>query len=251
MSRITHGPTGQPLQYWEVAELDREHAIRVATRNAPAWVIRRMNAERRAAGLEPLPLREQRSRRAAPDTIVLVGACCPGRSSPVTAGTDGLHLPEQIATDAFEHSLRTIRAKAAVIELEAGHGGPAIASTADDTLAFTSSGHTGLMAVARVKVSRLNSDMLAAAIRGRMGLSVSMVPRRVEIVRHNGRRVRIIREVELKALAALWEPEQHGKACYPAARMYAAFENDTRAVRRAMKLAGIHANTAVLKAGWQ
>lgn len=237
-------------EYWN-PQADTDAAVRVATRNAPAHVKRAIDRERQRHGQAPLWNIEQRSRKPVPDTIVLVGACCPGRSSPVTAATDGLHLPEEIAADAFEHSLRCITARAVTVELESGHGGAAIASTADGTLAFTTSGHTGLMAVARVKVSRLTSEMLAAAIRGKMGLSVSMLPRRIEIVTRNGKRVRLIREVELKALAALWNVFDHGKACYPAARMYAAFECDKRAVRRAMRLAGIHANTAVLKAGWR
>jgi hypothetical protein len=243
-------PRPQPREYW-AGQADTDERVRVASRNAPASIKRSIDRERQRQGLAPLWNVEQRSRQPLPDTIVLVGGCCPGRSAPVTAGTDGLHLPEEIAANAFDHSLRMIKAKAATVEMEAGHGGEAIASTADGTLAFTSSEHTGLMAVARVKVSRLTSEMLAAAIRGRMGLSVSMLPRRVEIVKRNGKRVRVIREVELKALAALWDAGEHGKACYPAARMYAAFENDKRAVRRAMRLAGIHANTAVLKAGWR
>jgi len=251
MGRTMYGPTGQPLAYWQVDEMNREHAIRVATRNAPAWAIRMINRGRKAEGRSALPVPEVRSRPPLPDTMVLVGACCPGRSVPVTAGTDGLHLPEQIAPDAFEHSLRCIKARAITVRMEAGHGGAVIASTADGTLDFTASEYTGLMCVARVKVRALNTEMLAAAIRGTLGLSVSMVPRRIEVVRHNGRRLRFIREVELRAVAALWRPADHGQACYPAARVFAAFENDKRAVRRAMRLASIHANTAVLKAGWR
>lgn len=232
-------------------QADTDAGVRLAARNAPPNVKRAIDRERQRRGLAPLWHVEHRSRDAASGYVVLVGACCPGRSAPVTAGTDGLHIPEEIAADAFTHSLRCIKALAAVVELEAGHGGEVIASTADGTLDFTSSGHTGLMAVARVKLSRLNSRMLAAALTGKMGLSVSMLPRRMEIVKRNGKSVRMIREVELRAVAALWDAAEHGKACYPAARVYAAFESDKRAVRRAMRRAGIEANTAVLKAGWQ
>lgn len=250
MGRI-YGATGQPLEYWHVAEMNREQAVRAATRNAPAWAIRMINRQRKAEGRAALPVPEVRSRQPVCDTMALVGACCPGRSAPVTAGTDGLRLPEEIAADAFEHSLRCIKARAVTVEMEAGHGGEVIASTADGTLDFTASEHTGLMCVARVKVRSMHTEMLAAAIRGTLGLSVSMVPRRIEVVKRNGRRVRFIREVELKAVAALWRPADHGQACYPAAKVYAAFENDKRAVRRAMRLATVNANTAVLKAGWR
>lgn len=228
-----------------------DHRVRMAARNAPANVKRAIDRTRGRYGMAPLWHVERRSQQAASDWCVLVGACAPGRSSPVIAATDGLHIPEEIAPDAFEHSLRCIKARAATVELESGHGGVVIASTANGTLAFTASHGTGLMCVARVRLTRANTSMLAAAMRGRMGLSVSMLPKRVEIVKRNGKRVRVIREVELRAVAALWDTAEHGKACYPAARVWAAFESDTRGVRRAMRAAGIHANTAVLKAGWR
>lgn len=224
--------------------------VRLAARNAPANVKRAIDRQRQRYGMAPLWHIEHRSKAAASEWCVLVGACAPGRSSPVTTATDGLNIPEEIAPNAFEHSLRLIKARAATVELEAGHGGPAVASTADGTLGITSSEGTGLMIVARVRLTRDNTAMLAAAMRGRMGLSLSMLPRRMDIVKRSGKRVRVIREVELRAVAALWDAAEHGKACYPAARVFAAFESDKRGVRRAMRAAGIHANTAVLKAGW-
>jgi hypothetical protein len=221
----------------------RDRTIELATRNAPAWARRQIMDELHGKA-------EKRSRPKPSGHIVLVGACCPGRSSPVTAGTDGLRLPEVIAPDAFAHSLRCVKARAVTVNLEAGHCGEAIASTADGTLDITASKHTGPMVVARVKVSRLNSEMLAAAMAGRMTLSVSMLPRRIEIVTRNGRRVRHICEAELHSVAALWDAADHGQACYPAARIHAAFEDDKRAVRQAMRRAAAMAECAMLKAGW-
>lgn len=229
---------------------DRERAIRAATRNAPAWVVRSINRSLRAEGRPTLPVPVNRSRKTPCGTMVLVGPCAPGLSTRVTAATDGLNVPEMILPHAFDHTLRLIKARGVTVNMEAGHGGDVIASTADGTLDFTTSEVTGLMAVARVKVARMNTEMLAAAIRGTLGLSVSMLPGRMEIVKHNGRRVRVVHEVTLRSVAALWRPEDHGRACYPAARMYAAFEDDKRAVRRVMRQAAIHAETAVLKAGW-
>jgi hypothetical protein len=92
--------------------------------------------------------------------------------------------------------------------------------------------------------------MLAYAMAGKLGLSVSMVPRRMEVVKRNGRSLRLIHEVELRAVAALWRPADHGKACYSAAKAYAAFEHDKASVRCIMRRAGVEANTAMLKAGW-
>ena len=91
--------------------------------------------------------------------------------------------------------------------------------------------------------------MLAAGVAGELALSVSMLPRRMEIVKRDGRQVRLVREVELKALAALWNRFDNGKPAYPAARMWLAFESDKRAVKRAMRQAAEHAREAMTKAG--
>ena len=238
------------LEAW-YSDQRREQTVRAATRNAPTWVIAGINRQRKGEGRSALPMPEHRSEAKRSHHVVIVGACCPGRSSPVTAATDGLHIPEEIAATAFDHTLRLIKARATVVVLEAGHGGDALASTADGTLSFMRGTGTGLMMVARVKSARMNAEMLAHAMTGKLGLSVSMVPRRMEVVKRNGRSLRLIHEVELKAVAALWRPEDHGKACYPAAKAYAAFEHDKAGVRRAMRRAGIEANTAMLKAGWR
>jgi len=226
-----------------------DNLCRTATRNAPQHLRAAIDSTRRRSGLGPL-WPELRSADAAAGYVVVVGACCPGRSSPVTVATDGLHIPEEIAATAFDHTLRCIKAKASEVVLEAGHGGDTLASTADGTLEFLRGIGTNLMMVARVKASRMNAEMLAHAMAGKLGLSVSMLPRRMEVVKRNGRSVRLIHEVDLKAVAALWRPADHGRACYPAARAYAAFEHDKAGVRRAMRRAGIEANTAMLKAGW-
>ena len=237
------------LEAWYSDER-REQTVRAATRNAPSWVIAGINRQRKAEGRSALPMPERRSDAKRSHHVVIVGACCPGRSSPVTAATDGLHIPEEIAPTAFDHTLRCIKARATAVVLEAGHGGDTLASTADGTLEFLRGTGTGLMMLARVKSSRMNAEALAHAMAGKLGLSVSMLPHRMEIVERNGRSVRVIHEVELKAVAALWRPADHGKACYPAARAYAAFEHDKVGVRRAMRRAGTEANTAMLKAGW-
>jgi len=234
---------------WRNAEHHADHQARVATRNAPARIKRGIDRTRMRNGLNPL-WPELRSTDASTGYIVIVGACAPGRSSPVTAATDGLHIPEEILPTAFDHSLRCIKARATEVVMEAGHGGDVLASTADGTLQFMSGAGTGLMMIGRVKASRMNAEMLAHALAGKLGLSVSMLPRRMEVVKRNGRSVRLIHEVDLKAVAALWRPADHGRACYSAARAYAAFEHDKAGVRRVMRRAGIEANTAMLKAGW-
>ena len=232
------------------AQQRQADAVRVATRNAPSWVRRGIDRDRVRQGLAPVWQVEHRAAETdASGWVVLVGACCPGRSMPVTAATDGLHIPEIVDPHAFDHSVRAIQAGRHHVDLEEGHGGPVIATTRDGTLTFTSSEGTGLMAVARVKVGLHRSVMLAAGVAGDLALSVSMLPKRIEIVKRDGRQVRVVREVELKALACLWSRFDHGKPAYPAARMWLAFESDKRAVKRAMRQAAEHAREAMTKAG--
>lgn len=219
-----------------------------ATRNAPPWMIERINRTRRAEGRSALPWPERRSEPEGSRHVVIVGACCPGRSTPVKAAYDGLLLPEVIDPRAFDRSLRMIRKGDAVVALEAGHRGLEMASTRWGTLDLMTCERSGLLLVARVRASKMNAGMLAHAMAGKLGLSVSMVPRRIEIVMRGGRRVRVIREADLHSIAALWQRDVHGRACYPAARALAAFECDTMAVRRAMRSIGVGAARAASKA---
>ena len=239
---------------WLIGSEQREAAAaRLATRNAPTHIRRGIDRVRVARGLAPIwPLEQRAADPTADGWCVLVGPCCPGRSDPVTAATDGLHIPEIVDPRAFDRSIGEIQAGRRHVELEEGHGGPALASTRDGTLTFTSSEGTGLMAIARVKLGLHRSVMLASAVTGEMGLSVAMLPKRMEVVKRNGRQVRHVREVELVALAALWDRFDHGKAAYKAARMFMAFEGDQRRVRRAMRRAAEHASAAMLAAaGWR
>jgi hypothetical protein len=243
-------PSGRRGSGWIPDSDSLDNSARVAARNAPARIKQLIDRGRQRNGMQPL-WPELRSAVTSTGHIVIVGACCPGRSQPVTVATDGLHIGEEIMPTAFDHSLRCIKARSTDVVMEAGHGGYVLASTADGTLQFMSSEGTGLMLIARVKTLRMNADMLAHAMAGKMGLSVTMIPRRMEVVKRNGKSVRLIHEVHLRAVAALWRPIEHGRACYPAAKAYAAFEHDKAGVRAAMRRAGIEANTAMLKAGWQ
>lgn len=220
---------------------------RVASR-APANVKRAIDRERQRHGEAPLWRVERRATQ--PAAIVLVGACSPGISKPVLCASDGLRLPEMVAPSAYEHSLRMVKARAVNVELREGHAGEPITDTKSGGLEFLSGAGTGLMLVARVPVKRANARMLANALAGTMRLSIGFLPRRTEIIKHNGRKVRSFREIDLHHVAVLWDREEHGVPCFPAARVWAAFDTDERGVRRAMKLAGLHASTAEMKKGW-
>jgi len=229
------------------SEIDRRALV--ATRNAPPHIKRLIDEQRRRHGMAPLWNLEHRSQARAAH-IVMVGACAPGISSPVYCANDGLRLVEMVAPSAYEHSLRLVKARAVNVELLAGHQGEVIADTKSGGLQFISGAGTGLMMVARVPIKSMNARMLAHALGGSMRLSIGFVPRRTEIIKHNGRRVRSFREIELHHVAALWDKAKHGVPCFTDAKVFAAFEHDERAVRQAMKAAGITANVAEIKKGW-
>jgi hypothetical protein len=228
----------------------REQTVRAATRNAPAWVIAGVNRQRKAEGRAVLPMPERRSEAKRAQHVVLVGACAPGMSAPVLCANDGLRLVEMMAPSAYEHSLRMVRARAVNVDLREGHDGEAIVDTKSGGLEFLSGSGTGLMLVARVPLKRANATMLANALAGTMRLSIGFVPRRTEIIKHNGRKVRSFREVELHHVAVLWNNETHGVPCFREAKVWAAFDHDERGVKAAMKAAGVMASTAELKKGW-
>jgi len=234
-------------EYWPT-QADTDAAVRVAARNAPDHIKRSLDRQRQRDGLAPLWHVERRAKQ--PAAIVLVGACSPGISTPVLCATDGLRLPEMMAPSAVENSLRMVKARAVNVELLEGHAGEAITDTKSGGLEFLSGAGAGLMLVARVPVKQANARMLANALAGTMRLSIGFVPRRTEIIRHNGRKVRSFREIDLHHVAVLWDREEHGTPCFPAARVWAAFDTDERGVRRAMKAAGLHASDAEMKKGW-
>lgn len=241
-------PKGHRRGHFESIRRVDDDAVRVAARNAPAHVKRCIDRERQRHGMKPLWGVEHRSRQ--PASIVLVGACAPGLSQPVYCATDGMNLVEMVAPSAYENSLRMVKARAVNVELREGHAGEPITDTQSGGLEFISAPGTGLMLVARVPVKRANATMLANALAGTMRLSIGFHLRRAEIIKHNGRKVRSLREVDLHHVAVLWDREEHGVPCFRSAKVWAAFDNDERAVKRAMKLAGLHASTAELKKGW-
>ncbi len=241
-----------PLTHIERADGSRAdwsaERVRQATRNAPAHVKRAIDRERQRHGEAPLWNVERRSR--VPTHMVLVGACAPGISKPVLCANDGLRLVEMMAPSAYEHSLRMVRARAVNVDLREGHDGEPIVDTKSGGLEFLSGSGTGLMLVARVPFKRANATMLANALAGTMRLSIGFVPRRTEIIKHNGRKVRSFREVELHHVAVLWDSQTHGVPCIREAKVWAAFDHDERGVKAAMKAAGVTASTAELKKGW-
>jgi hypothetical protein len=82
---------------------------------------------------------------------------------------------------------------------------------------------------------------------GLVGLSISFRPRRMSVEREAGRRVRVIRELELVNVAALREYKEQGQPAYRHAKLYAALADDPAAVRVARERAIAHGLQAVYR----
>jgi phage head maturation protease len=135
---------------------------------------------------------------------VLAGAVCPGTSGRAVRGGDGRVFAERFSPGAFDASLREIEAGRKVVELRDGHFGPAIASTAAGTLRFAVMPLVGLVMTARPRGESYRASLLADAISGRAGLSVSFAS-----VREGGERdqrggsVRVVYDAELDHVAVI------------------------------------------------
>ena len=195
--------------------------IRERARNAPEAIKRSMDAARVARGARPLwGSAASRSvkpaatvKRAPPTHVTLTGYVTPGLSTPVVAGTDGLKLPERFAPGAFRASLRAIADGQEFVILQDGHDGAGIAATDVGTLTLAADDTLGLRMTAVIDNTPANKRLVYDTASGKVSLSVGFRPRRVEIVREAGRRVRLVHEADVHHVALI--REHQGRAAYP------------------------------------
>lgn len=198
-----------------------DDVIRSRAAGAPLHVKRAMDRRREARGMRPLwraavagvdaPATPPASRvpskpparKAAPtDGYVLAGAVAPGTSAPVKVGTEGLVMHERIKPRAFDASLAAIAAGTKVVELQDGHDGNVIATTADGSLTFEVMPLVGVVATAHVRARRCGLKLLGSTFANRVGLSVAFRPLKASYTKDaRGRDVRIIHDAELDHVA--------------------------------------------------
>jgi hypothetical protein len=234
---------------YETAWIRDDAALRAKAKNAPPRIKRLIDRDRQRRGLPPLwDAVELRSRIRPTGLVAVIGCASPGLSVPVAAALDGELVPERVEPAAYAASVQAAKLGKATVELVDGHwpGAAVLATTADGSLVLHNDSTTGLVLRANLHV-REHAEFLADVYAGLVGLSISFRPRRMAIEREHGRRVRVVREIELVDVAALREHRNQGQPAYRHARLYAALADDPAAVRRARERAICHALAAVYK----
>jgi len=234
---------------YEIAAANDDAALRSKCRNAPPRVKLDIDAYRQRRGQPPLwDHRELRSRMRPSGLVAVFGCASPGLSTPVAAALDGELVPERVEPSAYAASIRDAQRGVIEVRLVDGHkqGAAVLASTDADTLKLSSNDSTGLVLRATLHVGK-HAEFLADVYAGRVGLSISFQPRRMAVAREHGRRVRVIRELNLVDVATIREHKGQGRPAYRHAKLYAALADDPAAVRRARERAIRHALTAVYR----
>lgn len=234
---------------YEIAATNNDATLRSKCRNAPPRIKLLVDRGRQRHGLPPLwDAVELRSRMRPSGLVAVFGCASPGVSVPVAAALDGELVPERVEPSAYADSIRDAERGVIDVKLVDGHwpGAAVLASTDDETLKLSSNDSTGLVLRANLHV-REHSEFLADVYAGRVGLSISFRPRRMAVERENGRRVRVIRELDLVDVAAIREHKEQGRPAYRHARLYAALADDPAAVRRAREQAIRYALAGVYK----
>ena len=250
MSRI--GENGAVIEYAAISGRMTDAEIRERARNAPEAIKRSMDAARIARGVRPLwgsaASRASKPaaavKRAPPSHVTLTGYVTPGLSTPVVAGTDGLKLPERFAPGAFRASLKAIAEGQEFVILHDGHDGAGIAATDTGTLTLAADDSLGLRMQTVIPIDAKHERLVRDARNGKVSLSVGFRPRRVEIVREAGRRVRVVHEADVHHVALI--REHQGKAAYPS-RVRAVLGKGATAAAIGAGKAFIDATQAVMK----
>jgi HK97 family phage prohead protease len=214
MSRVDE--QGRVIEYAACASRTgmSDAEIRERARNAPDAIKRGMDAQRIARGEKPLWEKRAATVKAAPPShVTLSGYVTPGTSVPVAAATDGLRLPERFAPGAFRASLKAIAEGRELVILRDGHDGQTLAASDDGTLTLAADDTLGLRMTAVIGNTAATKRLVLDTAMGKVSLSVGFKPRRVEIVREAGRRVRVVHEADVHHVALI-RPHQ-GKAAYP------------------------------------
>jgi hypothetical protein len=97
--------------------------------------------------------------------------------------------------------------------LRDGHDGHTLAASDDGTLTLAADDTLGLRMTAVIGNTAANKRLVLDTASGKVSLSVGFKPRRVEIVREAGRRVRVVHEADVHHVALI-RPHQ-GRAAYP------------------------------------
>lgn len=190
-------------------EEERDRNILAATRNAPAWVLRRINEDRRAQGLPEFRsgqfatlTRHERILERGFGTIC--GLATYGVSLPVRCKYDTRYLEECFKPTAFVGSVAESKRGLRNVWLSLGHTPESIADTASGTLSLHVHPTYGLQFWAKMENTPEHRRVVELARGKRLGVSVSFHAVKQD-TRYAGRPkpLRVILEGELVHIALL------------------------------------------------
>lgn len=228
--------------------LEERDALWVATRRAPAWVLRRVNATRRAAG-QP----EYRSghfatvsRRATAREKglgTLAGVAAYGLSIPTTCGVDKGWLPERFLPTAFRSSVVEVNRGVRNVELMLGHDTEPLADTETGGLQLRLHPRYGLEFWCPVQNTPEFREIVRLVRGGRLAISVAFVPKRHEWrPAGDGKHCRVISAGELRHIALLDTTKV--RAAYQAAKVVHTWGVDAGSVSKALHVARLRSSLA-------
>lgn len=222
-----------------------------ATRNAPEWVLRSVNAARRRRGAPEFRGGQfavlDRSRRVREQGLgTLVGLATYGASIPTECDWDRRKLVERFAPTAFRDSVEEIKRGLRSAWLAFGHNADELANTDDDTLGLFVHPIAGLQFWTPLNTTDEHRKICTLARAGKLGVSVGFVPEQFESrPAGNGERYRVIMRAKLQHIALL--DLNTTVPAYRSAKVEHIWERDPEAISKALYVARLSSRLSALE----
>jgi hypothetical protein len=228
-----------------------EQMLRQMTRNAPAWVLRKANEERRRLGYSELRGGQfevlQKPRKLVKQGLgTLVGLATYGEGLPTKCDWDTRNIPERFAATAFADSVEEINRGVSSAFLALGHTVEEIANTDDDTLGLFVHPIAGLEFWAKLPNTPAHVNVCRLARNKRLGVSVGFLPLDFESrPLKNGGRYRLITRATLHHIALLDTVKQ--RPSYRSAKVEHIWEADTDSISNALATVRVTSKISALE----
>ena len=215
-----------------------ERKLREITRNAPAWVLRKANEERRRLGYSELrggqfSVLEKPRQLVKQGLGTLVGLATYGEGLPTKCDWDTRNIPERFAANAFADSVEEINRGVSSAFLAVGHTIEEIANTDDETLQLFVHPIAGLEFWAKLPNTPAHVNVCRLARNKRLGVSVGFLPLDFESrPLKNGGRYRLITRATLHHIALL--DTVKSRPSYRSAKVEHIWEADAKSIANAL-----------------
>lgn len=216
IQRCFLGRTGE-----DIARTD----VDIRLRNAPAWFLDQVRANRRAASMPQMSTRPQAKRYVG----WIAGVLCPGISKPALSPIDRERLPEQFSFDAFASILRQAKNAGSQIDLRWTHDGePIVRAPVDMTFRLHKHPLVGIVWEARLPAGYRSEKILDSIGKDGCGVSVGFRgAKQWHVDRRGTGRLRIVDDCRIDHVALL-DPAGVSSPAYAAAWAHACRSDSPR-----------------------